>query len=199
MGGSEFGCDSWWRSDLSLLINRYLHCTHPFIVRGIQKFVLEEGRAQSHSWSTLEAENCLCQLQPRLQVLGMLKFYNHGTYVASLSEGKSRGLCLVQLCAKYTSCLSAPLQCVFTRAKNKKKHFKTFLLFIYSCLYMVSKCQLDVLLLEGKCAIKRQLYSKPFTLWEAAFLYFSTQCSAYSPAVALDVIRSPCEVSGQLQ
>ena len=32
--------------------------------------------------------------------------------------------------------------------------------------YMVSKCQLSALLLEGKCTIKRQLYSKPFILWE---------------------------------
>ena len=33
---------------------------------------------------------------------------------------------------------------------------------------MVSKCQLCGLLLEGKCAIKRQLYSGPSTLREAA-------------------------------
>ena len=33
---------------------------------------------------------------------------------------------------------------------------------------MVSKCQLSILLPEGKRALKRQLYSKSFTLREAA-------------------------------
>ena len=37
---------------------------------------------------------------------------------------------------------------------------------------MVSKCQLSVLLLEGKRALKRQLYSKSFTLREAASSIF---------------------------
>ena len=35
-----------------------------------------------------------------------------------------------------------------------------------------TKCQLSVLLPEGKHAIKRQLHSKPFTLWEAASSIF---------------------------
>ena len=34
---------------------------------------------------------------------------------------------------------------------------------------MVSKCQLSILLPEGKCAMKRQLYTGPFLLREAAF------------------------------
>ena len=38
--------------------------------------------------------------------------------------------------------------------------------------YMVSKCQLSVLLLEGKHAIKRQLYSGPFILREAGSFMF---------------------------
>ena len=37
---------------------------------------------------------------------------------------------------------------------------------------MVSKCQLNVLLSEGKHAIKRQLYSEPFTLREAGSFIF---------------------------
>ena len=35
---------------------------------------------------------------------------------------------------------------------------------------MVSKCQLSVLLLEDKRVIKRQLYSRPFTLREKQLL-----------------------------
>ena len=40
---------------------------------------------------------------------------------------------------------------------------------------MVSKCQLSVLLPEGKRATKRQLYSEPFTLREAASCIFKKQ------------------------
>ena len=42
-------------------------------------------------------------------------------------------------------------------------------------LWMVSKCQLSVLLPEGKCVIKRQLYSERFTLREAASFIFQYQ------------------------
>ena len=41
-------------------------------------------------------------------------------------------------------------------------------------LYMVSKCQLSILLPEGNCATKSQLYSGPFMLRETASSSFGT-------------------------
>ena len=46
---------------------------------------------------------------------------------------------------------------------------------IYYTTWMVSKCQLNVPLPEGKRATKRQLYSEPFTLREAASSIFKQQ------------------------
>ena len=37
---------------------------------------------------------------------------------------------------------------------------------------VVSKCQSSILLPEGKHAVKRQLYSEPFTLWKATSFIF---------------------------
>ena len=45
---------------------------------------------------------------------------------------------------------------------------------IFALTVMVSNCQLSVLLPEGECVIKRQLYSGPFTLREAASLIIRT-------------------------
>ena len=41
-------------------------------------------------------------------------------------------------------------------------------------LYTISKCQLSVLLPEGNCATKSQLYSRPFMLRETSSLSFGT-------------------------
>ena len=43
---------------------------------------------------------------------------------------------------------------------------------LHQLLVVLYKCQLGVLLPEGKHAIKKQLYSEPFTLWEAASFIF---------------------------
>ena len=48
---------------------------------------------------------------------------------------------------------------------------------------MVSKCQLCGLLLEGKCAIKRQLYSGPSTLREAASFISARQTHSQDAVV----------------
>ena len=47
----------------------------------------------------------------------------------------------------------------------------------YGCVQVVSKSQLSVILPEGKRMIKRQPYSKAFTLREAASIYLSTLMS----------------------
>ena len=69
-----------------------------------------------------------------------------------------------------------------------------------SCVCMVSKCQLCILLLEGKCTIKRQLCIRPFRLEGNRFLYNSvlairTQCSTFLPVFCIpNVKRHPLEV-----
>ena len=44
---------------------------------------------------------------------------------------------------------------------------------------MVSKCQLNILLLEGKCAIKRQMYSNLVRKQLLSALMVRSPCSAY--------------------